>query len=191
MTMTPKRLPRDFYRRDTIQVARDLIGQTLVARIPGGLGRGRIVETEAYLGVEDPGAHTFGGRRTPRTESMYGEAGLTYIYFVYGMHFCLNVVTVGVDVPEAVLIRALEPAANGPAKLCRAMGLNRGHDGVDLVTSRNIYIESGLNPLSDDDIVEGPRVGIAYAGDAAEWPLRFGLRRSPALSPPKFPAAST
>jgi DNA-3-methyladenine glycosylase len=188
-------LERRFYARDTITVARELLGQHLVHRLPDGTRlSGRIVETEAYLGVEDPACHTFGGRRTPRTEPMYGEAGLSYIYFIYGMHYCFNVVTVGAGVPEAVLVRALEPiegltashAANGPGKLCRALGLDRRHGGLDLTADPLLTIEAG-DPVADAAIIAGPRIGIGHSHDAVHWPLRFGVRSHPALSPPRFP----
>jgi DNA-3-methyladenine glycosylase len=191
-------LERRFYARDTITVARDLLGRILVRRLPDGARlSGRIVETEAYLGEEDPACHTFGGRRTPRTEPMYGEAGLSYIYFIYGMHHCFNVVTVGVGVPEAVLVRALEPleglasahprAASGPGKLCRALGLDRRHGGLDLTTNPSLTIEVG-DPVSDAAIIAGPRIGIGHSHDAVHWPLRFGIKAHPALSPPRFPS---
>src|SRR5579883_2241815 len=106
----PARLPREFYARESIEVARALLGKRLVHQLSNGPRlSGTIVETEAYLGVIDQGAHTFGGRRTARTEAMYGEPGLSYVYFIYGMYHCLNAVTTAKDVPEAVLIRALDP----------------------------------------------------------------------------------
>lgn len=181
------RLPREFYARDSIEVARALLGKTLVHQLADGsrLG-GRIVETEAYLGVEDPAAHSFGGRRTARTEAMFGEPGLSYIYFIYGMHFCFNVVCNAKDVPEAVLVRALDaPDANGPGKLCRALHLDRGHNSLDLVKSEILWIQDdGAN--TDVEIVEGPRVGIGDKHDAVHWPLRYGIKNHPSLTKPKF-----
>lgn len=188
------RLTRAFFARDSIDVARELLGQILVHRLADGRElKGRIVETEAYLGAEDPAAHSFGHRRTPRTESMFGEPGLAYVYFIYGMHFCMNVVTAAIGVPEAVLIRAIEPLVgfpsddpklgNGPGKLCRAMGISRAHDGLDLVEGRSLYIEAGVLV---DDILVGSRVGLGDRHDAVHWPLRFGVARSLALSAPKF-----
>ena len=201
-----KRLPQCFYARDTIEVARRLLGQRLVHQLPGGARlAGRIVETEAYLGTADPAAHSFGGRRTPRTEVMFGEPGLSYIYFVYGMHFCFNVITAAKGVPEGVLVRALEPAegialmqalkprspvarlANGPGKLCAALGIQREHNALDLTTSSVLFIEED-RAISDAEIVEGPRVGIGSLHAAVHWPLRFGIRGHPSLSPTKFPA---
>ena len=123
---------------------------------------------------------------------MYGEPGTSYVYFIYGVYHCLNVVTVARDVAEAVLIRALEPidnlpadprVASGPGKLCRAMGLTRAHDRLDLVTGRTLWIEDGDSPI---EVVSAPRVGLGDRHDAVHWPLRFGVRGSPALSKPRF-----
>jgi DNA-3-methyladenine glycosylase len=198
------RLNRDFYSMESIEVARALLGRRLIHRLPDGRKlSGRIVETEAYLGVDDQAAHSFGGRRTPRTEVMYGEPGLSYVYFIYGMYFCLNVVTTAKEIPEAVLIRAIEPldgvghmagaseadphrVANGPGKLCRALQITKTHNALDLTFNKVLWIEDD-GAISDAQIVEGPRVGIDYAGDAAHWPLRFGIRNHPSLSSPKFP----
>lgn len=185
-------------------VARELLGKRLVHRLPSGKRlSGRIVETEAYLGTDDPAAHSFGGRRTPRTEVMFGNPGLSYVYFIYGMYFCFNVVTTARDIPEAVLVRALDPLegvdqmqnphshtsvhqlCNGPGKLCRALHLTRSQNALDLTTSSSLWIESDVD-YSDAEVIDGPRVGIDYAGDAAHWPLRFGVRDHLALSKPKF-----
>ena len=187
--MKNRRLTHDFYARDSLTVARELLGKRLVHRLPDGRQlSGRIVETEAYLGVEDPAAHSFGGRRTPRTEVMFGEPGLSYIYFIYGMYFCFNVVTTAREIPEAVLVRALDMdhLANGPGKLCRALHLTREQNALDMTSSEILWIENDVE-YSDAEVIDGPRVGIDYAGDAAHWPLRFGVRGHPALSPPKFP----
>lgn len=158
------------------------------------MNRGRIVETEAYLGPEDPAAHSFGGKPTPRTTVMYGDPGFSYIYFIYGMHFCFNVVTMPNGTPEAVLIRALEPLegvrpeslANGPGKLCAALKLDKGQNALDLCRGQTVWIEAP-NSQEKFTIVEGPRVGIGNTHDAVHWPLRFGIARHPALSKVKFP----
>ncbi len=203
--MNGKRLTLDFYRRDTIDVARDLLGRVLVHRISKSLVlSGLIVETEAYLGFEDPAAHSFGGRQTPRTSVMFGQAGTSYIYFIYGMYFCFNVVTMDEGVPEAVLVRAVSPElgvasmrnerprckdfelANGPGKLCRALRLGREQNARNLCEDPALWIEEGPNIARDFSVVDGPRIGVDYAGDAAEWPLRFGIAGHPALSRPKF-----
>lgn len=197
------RLAQDFYQQDTIEVARQLLGKRLVHRLPDGTRRsGIVVETEAYLGSDDPAAHSFAGRRTPRTEVMFGEPGYSYVYFIYGMHHCLNVVTMARDNPQAVLLRALElregvkdvcsrrPStpvhllANGPGKLCSALELKLQHNGLDLTHSKILWLEDGD---TDQEIIQGPRIGIGNRHDAVHWPLRFGLRAHPSLSPPKWP----
>lgn len=166
---------------------------------------GRIVETEAYLGEADRAAHSFGGRRTARNESMWGEAGHAYVYFVYGMHHCMNVVAEGPGRPAAVLLRALEPVAghetmrrlrlggrparrladtdlcSGPAKLAQALQLDRSLDGADLVTGERVYIERG-GRIAPSRIVAARRVGVDYAGDWASRPLRFYLAGNPHVS---------
>ena len=190
-------LTQKFYRSGTEKVARELLGCTLVHVVDGVRLSGRIVETEAYLGIGDAACHSFGDRRTPRTETMYLDGGHAYVYFIYGMHFCFNVVTRKVGEPEAVLIRALEPLegieemklrrdvdklkkftptqlANGPAKLCQALGINRSQNAVSLQSS-TLFIEKGLWKIDPSEIVSSPRVGVDYAGEAASWPLRFRL----------------
>ena len=191
----PKILPHDFFARDTILVAEQILGKRLVRVLSDGRRlAGRIVEVEAYLGVEDPAAHTFGGRRTPRNEAMYGEAGHAYVYFVYGMHHCMNVVTQSRDIPEAVLLRGLEPVEgfenfrqlNGPGKLCAGLQITRELNGVSLFDpSSPLFIEDDIS-IAQEDIAIGRRVGIDYAGDAVFWPLRFGIRGNMNLSPTKF-----
>lgn len=193
----PVLLPQDFYNRETILVAELLLGKRLVRILPSGkVLKGRIVEVEAYLGVEDPAAHTFEGRRTPRNEAMYLDAGHAYVYFIYGIHHCLNVVTQPRGVPEAVLIRALDPVdgfhdpspylLNGPGKLCAALKIDRSlNASAFFKPDSNLVIEDDFL-VDPSQIVSGPRVGVSYAGDAAFWPLRFAIRGHAALSPPKF-----
>jgi len=189
----PPVLERDFYQRTTEVVARELLGKLLVRRHADGDVVIRLTEVEAYLGIGDPACHTFGGRRTARTETMWGEAGHAYVYFVYGLHSCLNVVTVGRDRPEAVLIRGgvidegLElvrhrrgalvgegSLTDGPGKLCQALAVTRSDDGIDLCEP-----DSALRICGDGfEVPESqvnclPRVGVGYAGEAASWPLRF------------------
>jgi DNA-3-methyladenine glycosylase len=192
-------LTRRFYRRDPVTLARALLGQILVRRFRDGSElSGRIVEVEAYLGIEDRAAHSFGGRRTARNASMWGEAGHAYVYFTYGMHWCLNVVSDREDVPTACLIRALEPLrgiegmkrrrrreaatdlCSGPAKLTEALGIDGNLDGVDLVTSPELYILRGAR--SRRSIGSTSRVGVGYAGDWAARPLRFFLAGNPHVS---------
>lgn len=195
-------LSPDWANRDTIDVAIDLIGMMFVVRSakrPGqnhqDLRLSRIVETEAYLGHEDPACHTFGGRRTPRTEAMYGSPGIAYVYFIYGMYYCLNLVTGN---GEAVLIRALEPLSgfteeqkkkkvlSGPGKLCRELGITKELNYQSLINPKNpIHIAECKDfPASKERIDVSSRIGVNYAGDAAHWPLRFGLKENPYLSRP-------
>jgi DNA-3-methyladenine glycosylase len=178
---------RPFFRRDTVAVARDLIGAWFARRYRGFWYGGRIVETEAYLGPGDAAAHSWKGRRTPRVEPMYGDGGLLYVFFVYGMHHCANVVTRAAGDPQAVLLRAAEgpPEAperlmSGPARLCAALGVTKTASGVDLVESERfrIFLRAGRRPA----IAVSSRVGVDYAGEAAAWPLRFFDRGSRAVS---------
>jgi len=170
-------LPRKFYERPTLEVARGLLGHILVF----GDKRLRIVETEAYIGPDDLAAHSARGRRTPRNEVMYGEAGHAYIYLIYGMYFCLNLVTEQPDIPAAVLIRGGEPGARGPGVLCRELGLSRAQNGLDL-TGVELWVEAGA-PLTER-VVEASRIGVDYAGDWAAKPWRFYLEGNPWVSRP-------
>lgn len=185
-------LSKDFYLRETIDVARDLLGKKLVHILPDGQRlSGMIVETEAYLGIEDPACHSFGNRLTGRTAPLFENGGISYIYLIYGMHHLFNVVTRTAGHPEAVLVRALEPVdgdffANGPGKVCRALQLSKNQNYLSLL-GETLYIAEHKNLLSVD-IEDSPRVGIDYAGDAAEWPLRFFIRNHPAVSKTRFPA---
>ena len=195
-----RRVPRSFYTRaDVVQVARDLLGMLLV--VPTRSGRrvsGIIVETEAYRGPEDRASHAFGGRRTGRTETMYAVGGTAYVYFVYGMYHQFNVVTNVAGIPHAVLVRAIEPVegidvmrrrrgrgdlelANGPGKLCIALGIDRGLDRADLVRGP-VRIEGGGRRLPWSAIDSGPRIGIDYAGAWARRSWRFWIRGSPFAS---------
>ena len=179
-----------FYARPTEAVARGLLGQILVSDV-GGRRRqtaGRIVEVEAYIGPQDPACHAYGHRRTARTEPLYGPPGTAYVYFTYGMHWCLNAVTEPPDYPAAVLIRALEPIegfatmrrrrgkeplCSGPARLCEALGVTGKLNGVSLQHGL-LRIVEGKKP-KPGDIITGPRIGITRAAD---WPLRFYLKDS-------------
>lgn len=196
----PGRLPKSFYlREDTLEVARDLLGKTLV--VPDEAGdrvSGEIVEVEAYLGTEDKAAHSFGGRLTKRTKVMFGPGGTAYVFFVYGMYHQLNVVTGPADSPHVVLIRAVEPLENiekmrerrgkmpdrnltsGPGKLCIALGIDKSFYGEDLRGDR-IWLENA-RAAAPDEIGSGPRIGIDYAGEYAGKPWRFWLKRNPFVS---------
>jgi DNA-3-methyladenine glycosylase len=191
--MTPERLPRDFYLQDTIAVARALLGCVLWRRIGRTLLAARIVETEAYLGANDPASHARRGLRSSRNEAMYLEGGHAYVYFTYGMHHCLNVVTQEADLAEAVLLRAAQPLRgmelmkehrpgakrefdlmNGPGKLCMALVIDRTLDRARL-DGKTLYLTKRDIAVAEEDIAVTPRVGVGGAGDAAYWPLRFFL----------------
>lgn len=177
-----RKLPRSFYARDALTVARELLGLHLVRvrkTASGSLRQvGRIVETEAYMGPGDLAAHSAGGLRTRRTETMFGPPGHAYVYLIYGIHHCLNFVTAERDVPQAVLIRALEPVRNldehtrGPGLLCRALGIDRSHDALDLLGEELFVVRPGSQgrPV---DVGTGPRIGVEYAGAWAKKPWRF------------------
>lgn len=184
-----EKLTRDFYLQDGLTVAQALLGKLLVHHTSQhGILAGRVVETEAYLGPEDQAAHSYGGRRTSRTEIMYGYGGFAYVYLIYGIHFCMNVVAAGVDMPQAVLIRAVEPApafgqllrkADGPGKLCQALAIDRSCYGLDLCGSQLYLLSDGFTPKS---VACSPRVGIDYAGSAKDYPWRFYLEGNPHVS---------
>jgi DNA-3-methyladenine glycosylase len=178
---------RSFYLRPTVGVARDLIGAYIARRWRGRWFGARIVETEAYLGAGDAAAHSFRGRRTSRVEPMYAEGGHLYVFLVYGMHHCANVVTARAGRPEAVLLRAAEGPPDtprllsGPGKLGCALGLTVADSGRDLVGGGSLALFSrprGPRPR----IGKSPRIGVDYAGEAAGWPLRFFDLDSPAVS---------
>ena len=192
--MTGKPLPLAFYARPTAEVARRLLGQILVSRIRGREAVGRIVETEAYIGPHDPACHAYGHRRTARTEPLYGPPGTAYVYFTYGMHWCLNAVTERVDYPAAVLIRALEPLAGialmrrrrgpvpdralcaGPARLCEALGITGAQNRGSLERGAVRILAGGRTRFR---VAVTPRIGITTARD---WPLRFVIADSSWLS---------
>lgn len=176
-----KILSRSFYHKDTLEVARGLLGCFLVRKIGRKVVRVRIVETEAYVGEDDLACHASKGR-TKRTEVMYGAAGYTYVYMIYGMYHCLNVVTDAKDFPAAVLIRAVEIESvphkemNGPGKLCRFLDINRSLNEWDITKGEKLWIESGRQ--SDDEVILSmKRVGIDYAEHCREYPWRFVLER--------------
>jgi DNA-3-methyladenine glycosylase len=193
------RLSRDFYERDTVSVARALLGQRLVRIVAGADGgepirlSGRICETEAYGGSEDPASHAF--RRTPRSEIMFGAPGIAYVYFIYGTHHCINAVTEPAGIPGAVLIRALIPdenvtemrrrrglavgghagqrgVADGPGKLCRALGITLAENGLDLTASDELCVEEDA-PVFGDQVRATPRVGVRGDAEARSRPWRF------------------
>jgi DNA-3-methyladenine glycosylase len=178
-------LPRSFYARTTLLVARDMLGKHLVHVGDDGVRRaGRIVETEAYVGPDDLASHARVGPKG-RATLMYGKAGMAYVYLVYGMHYCFNAVTERDDYPGAVLVRAIEPVeaaqrGNGPALVCRALRIDRACSGLDL-TSSNLYLEDAEH-VPDSDVRVGPRIGIDYAGEWAAHPWRFWVATSSHVS---------
>ena len=192
------RLTRPFFLRDTLTVARALLGQRLVRHMDGQRIAGRIVETEAYIGQEDLACHAARGR-TERNAAMFEAGGHAYVYFIYGMHYCFNVVTEREGFGAAVLVRALEPCegmaqmrlrrggrdgtelANGPARLCYALGIDRALNGVDMVTSEKLWIECDL-AVPDDRVATGPRVGVRGDERALTVPWRFWIRGNPYVS---------
>jgi DNA-3-methyladenine glycosylase len=188
-------LPVGFYARETEVVARDLLGAVLECHTPEGIVSGRIVETEAYLGEHDPACHAAVGR-TARTLPLYGPPGTSYVYFVYGMHWCVNAVTRAEGLPSAVLIRALEPLdglelmrerrpgarrveelTNGPARLCRALGITGAHNALPL-QGPPLLVRRG-RAVPNHAVEVTPRIGI---NRAADWPLRWLVADSPFVS---------
>ena len=187
------KLPRDFYDRDTIEVAKDLLGKHLV-HVSGGVERvGRIVEVEAYLGPHDLAAHSAKGL-TPRTKPMFGPPGHAYVYLIYGIYHCMNVVTQEEGLAEAVLLRGAEPLRgiesmrvrrpkakrdyelmNGPGKICQALDVDKRLDGESL-SGETLWLTKRDIEVTEDDIAVSPRIGVENAGEAARWPLRFFLR---------------
>ncbi len=194
MKLPASKLSREFYtRKNVLTVARELLGKLLVVPAPDGTRvSGIIVETEAYRGPLDRASHAYGGRRTKRTETMYGLGGTVYIFFVYGMYNQFNVVTNVEDVPHAVLIRALQPVegielmrgrrhgqpdrnlSNGPGKLCMAMGIDRRLDRADLL-GNEVWLEAA-EKIPRRKIASGPRIGIDYAKEWVDKPWRFWVK---------------
>jgi len=178
-------LPRTFYERDTTLVAQELLGQWLVHRHAGREYIGRIVETEAYLGPHDLAAHSAKGL-TERTRPMFGPPGHAYVYLIYGIHHCMNVVTEPAGHAAAVLLRAVEPVreitgrTQGPGLLCKAMHIDRQLNTHDLL-SENFFI-TAPEPTPPFTLVHRPRIGVDYAGDWAKKLLRFYIKDSPFVS---------
>lgn len=178
-------LPRDFYDRDAEDVARGLLGMLLAHRVGGVLRVGRVVESEAYLGPHDLASHSSRGR-TARTEVMFGPPGYAYVYLIYGIHHCFNVVTGPEGQAAAVLVRALEPVENiegntrGPGLVCRALAIDRACNGLDLV-GVDLFLAAPEAP-GPIEVVAGPRVGVGYAGEWAAKSLRFSIRDNPYVS---------
>jgi DNA-3-methyladenine glycosylase len=199
----PAKLSQDFYtREDVTLIARDLLGKVLCTNIDGILTTGIIVETEAYS-QREKACHAFGGKRTTRTEIFYNDGGLSYVYLCYGIHYLFNVITNWHHTADAVLVRALEPLegaehmlirrgmdkmahriAAGPGSVCKAMGINKTHNGIDL-TDQEIWIEDRNISYKKSQIIASPRVGVDYAGEDAKLPWRYRVRDNPWVSKAK------
>ena len=191
-------IEKEFFNRDTLIVSQELLGKIIVRNIEGITYRAKIVETEAYLGINDRAAHTFAGRKTERNKIMYEDAGTIYVYQSYGIHYLMNFVTLDKNTPEATLIRAVDPInqldnvslnrfgklyselnnyqkknlTNGPGKLTKALKINKNLNGANLFSSE-IYLEEGD---SDFDIVVDKRIGIDYSKEAIDYPYRFYIK---------------
>lgn len=197
---------KEFYNRSAVDVAKDLLGKVLVREVDGKILKGKIVETEVYIGESDKACHAYNGRRTKRTEPLYGEGGISYIYFIYGLYHCLNVVTREENIAEAVLIRALEPLnefdyisqirykkdfneltktqiknlANGPSKLCLAYLIDKNLNEDKLYEKGELYIEE--HESEDFEIVETKRIGIDYSEEAKDFLWRFYIKNNNFIS---------
>lgn len=191
-----KTIDREFYNRDSLIVARELLGKVLVHEINGQRLAAKIVEAEAYMGIADKAAHSYGGKRTPRVEVMYGGPGFSYVFIIYGMYYCFNIVTREEGNPQAVLVRAVEPVegldlmaqnrfkkaynqlthsqkkslTNGPGKLCRALLIDKSLNGEDLCGNK-LYVEEGDNEKFNT--ISSKRIGVDYAEEAKDYPWRF------------------
>ncbi|MCM1193364.1 MAG: DNA-3-methyladenine glycosylase [Butyrivibrio sp.] len=215
----PPRLTRDFYTRDGIALAKELLGKILVHETKAGTVRGIITEVESYMGESDKGSHTYGGRRTERTEPMYHAGGTSYVYLIYGMYSCMNIAAMTEGIPQAVLLRSVIPAdaesekrmvqlrreaaehrkrkkketgaaesagtekpsfgkhlADGPGRLCIAMGITREDNDVDMTTSDVFYVTEGIR-VKPSEIHAARRIGIDYAEEAAEYLWRFYIEK--------------
>ncbi|MBL7920476.1 MAG: DNA-3-methyladenine glycosylase [Bacteroidia bacterium] len=179
-----------YLNKDVVFLAKDLIGKTLCTLINGKLTCGIITETEAYAGVIDKASHSYGGRRTNRTETMYSKGGVSYVYLCYGIHRLFNIVTNDKDIPHAILIRAIYPTKGieeivkrrgvkfsnnlcvGPGKVSQALGINLLHNNLSL-TGKEIWLQDDKINIKENDIQVGPRIGIDYAGEDAKLPYRF------------------
>jgi len=197
------KLSRGYYvNEDVLHLAKDLLGKVLFTNIQGEVSAGIIVETEAYFGISDKASHAYGGRRTNRTETMFSEGGVAYVYLCYGMHNLFNVVSSKINDPHAILIRAIEPLigkelmeerrkmvfakpaiSSGPGSAAKALGIDRSFNAKDL-TGNEIWIEDHQISMDDNEIMAVPRVGIAYAQEHAALPWRFYIKGNKYVSKP-------
>jgi DNA-3-methyladenine glycosylase len=202
---TAQKLLSGFYNRpDVLAIARELLGKIIVTTFNGELTSARIVETEAYAGITDKASHAYGGRRTARTEIMYREAGVAYVYLCYGIHQLFNIVTNEADIPHAILIRGAEPLTGipvmlqrtgkkiadftltrGPGNVSKALGINTGHTGESLLGDEFYLASDGFTPPAAD-IIATPRIGVDYAGADALLPYRFIVRDNKYVSGKPF-----
>ena len=191
----------DFYKRDDVlEIARELLGKLLVTKFDGVETSGRIVETEAYMGAIDRASHAYGGRRTKRTEIMFAEGGVAYVYLCYGIHHLFNIVTHDKDIPHAILIRAVEPVkgieimlqrtkkfksdhtlTKGPGNVSKALGISTTHTGYSLL-SKELYLADDGFEYSKKLLLASPRIGVDYAGEDALLPYRFIVKGNPYVS---------
>lgn len=218
-TVKGQRLGREFFTRDGITVAKELLGKVLVHHTEVGVIRGIITEVESYMGETDKGSHTYGGKRTERTEPMYHVGGTSYVYLIYGMYSCMNIAAMTDGIPQAVLLRSVEPGdeeskqkmlalrlaalnrkqekkgkplytvdtcpssvrkhlADGPGKMCVAMGITRADNALDMVESADFYVTEGIQ-VKPEQIQAGKRIGIDYAEEAADYLWRFYICKKP------------
>lgn len=197
------KLPYSYYQnQDVVFLAKDLLGKVLFTEIEGNITAGIIVETEAYFGVMDKASHAYGGRRTDRTEILYNDGGLSYVYLCYGIHHLFNIVSSVKDEPHAVLVRAVEPLlgteimefrrnmpaskaaiSSGPGSAAKALGIDRSFNTKDL-TGEEIWIEDHNIRYTQDEIIAGPRIGVAYAQEDAFLPWRFFVKGNKYVSKP-------
>jgi len=188
------KLTKTFYiRDDVLQISKDLLGKVLCTRLNGKITAGKIIETEAYSGAEDKASHAYGNRRTKRTQIMFRQGGVAYVYLCYGIHSLFNVVTNVEDIPDAILIRAIEPLEGidimrrrrnltkennltaGPGTLSKALGIEYKHTGIDLCGDK-IWIEDRGISIAQKDIITSKRIGVNYAGKDALLPWRFRVK---------------
>lgn len=202
------RLNKDFFNRDTLIVAKELLGKILVRKIDGVILKGRIVETEAYIGAIDKASHAYGGKRTNRTETLYAEPGTVYVFSIYGMYYCLNLISEEKDVAAGVLIRGIEPLegiekmsqlrykknyeelsnyekknfSNGPSKLCMSLGIDKRDNCINTISSEELYVEEDFLNKEAFSIVESKRIGIDYAEEAKDFLWRFYIKDNKFIS---------
>ncbi len=196
-----RKLDIEFYgRKNVLQIAKELLGKVLVTNWKGIITSGRIVECEAYAGIIDKASHASGGRRTARNEIMYGEGGYAYVYLCYGIHHLFNIVTNSVDVPHAILIRALDPIegieemllrtnkkkldhtlTRGPGNVSKALGIFTKHTGTSLLENKIFVVDDG-EKYPKKEIATSPRIGVDYAGKDASLPYRFYVKENPFVS---------